>query len=143
MGNPVRVVLGGCPGRSPYCFPPIFSRGHGWQSLSVSKCKSRRVDFVFCSTQAVGKPVRVVLRGGPGRPPHLFVFEGFVPASRRSLIGFKPTKPETLRGHLACKIYSIYMRRLLSAFFLIWPFSYLYFLMSEGGSGHTSIYFPD
>ena len=27
------------------------------------------------------------------------------------------------------------MRRLLSAFFLIWPFSYLYFLMSEGGSG--------
>ena len=27
-----------------------------------------------------------------------------------------------------------YMRRLLSAFFLIWPFSYLHFLMSEGGS---------
>ena len=74
MGKPVRVVLGWVQGAhlTFTFFFSIFSRRHGWQSLSVSKCKSRRVDFVFCSTQAVGKPVRVVLRGVQGA--HLTFF---------------------------------------------------------------------
>ena len=65
-------------------------------------------------------------------------FKGFVPASPRYLIGIRLTAPKTVTRCLTSKIHQYYMRRLLSAFFLIWPFSYLYFLMSEGGSGHTS-----
>ena len=65
-------------------------------------------------------------------------FKGFEPASPRYLIGIRLTAPTTVTRCLTSKIHQYYMRRLLSAFFLIWPFSYLYFLMSEGGSGHTS-----